>query len=31
MHRVKVYKLTAGGAWDDKGTGLVTVGPMEVR
>ena len=30
MHRVKVYKLNESGAWDDKGTGMVTVGTMEV-
>ena len=30
-HRVKVYKLNDTGGWDDKGTGLVNVGPLEVR
>eukprot|EP00775_Hariotina_reticulata_P003204 gene3204-3481_t len=29
LHRVKLYKLNETGGWDDKGTGLVSVGPME--
>ncbi|KAF8063085.1 smkA [Scenedesmus sp. PABB004] len=29
LHRVKLYKLNESGGWDDKGTGLVSVGPME--
>lgn len=29
-HRVKVYKLNETGGWDDKGTGLVSMGPLEV-
>eukprot|EP00877_Chromochloris_zofingiensis_P013810 jgi/Chrzof1/8683/Cz03g20120.t1 len=28
-HRVKVYKLNETGGWDDKGTGLVSMGPLE--
>lgn len=30
MQRVKVYRLTADGQWDDKGTGKVSVEWMEV-
>jgi hypothetical protein len=30
FYRVKVYKLNETGGWDDKGTGLVSVGPLEV-
>eukprot|EP00882_Tetradesmus_deserticola_P028001 GHRQ01031162.1.p1 GENE.GHRQ01031162.1~~GHRQ01031162.1.p1 ORF type:complete len:462 (+),score=128.54 GHRQ01031162.1:435-1820(+) len=29
LHRVKLYKLNETGGWDDKGTGLVSIGPME--
>ncbi|KIY96623.1 putative Serine/threonine-protein phosphatase 4 regulatory subunit 3 [Monoraphidium neglectum] len=29
FYRVKVYKLNETGGWDDKGTGLVSVGPLE--
>ena len=29
--RVKVYRLNETGGWDDKGTGLASVGPLEVR
>ena len=31
MQRVKVYRLTSEGQWDDKGTGQVSVEYMEVR
>lgn len=31
FHRVKVYSLTADGGWDDTGTGLVSLEPLEVR
>ena len=31
FYRVKVYKLNETGGWDDKGTGLASVGPLEVR
>ena len=31
MQRVKVYRLTSEGQWDDKGTGQVSVEWMEVR
>ncbi len=30
MQRVKVYRLTSEGQWDDKGTGQVSVEYMEV-
>jgi len=30
FHRVKVYSLTADGGWDDTGTGLVSLEPLEV-
>ena len=30
MQRVKVYRLTADGQWDDRGTGRVSVEWMEV-
>jgi hypothetical protein len=30
-YRVKVYKLNETGGWDDKGTGLVSVEPLQVR
>jgi hypothetical protein len=30
FYRVKVYKLNETGGWDDKGTGLASVGPLEV-
>ena len=30
MQRVKVYRLTSDGQWDDKGTGSVSVEYMEV-
>lgn len=30
FYRVKVYKLNESGGWDDKGTGLVSIGPLEV-
>lgn len=29
-YRVKVYKLNETGGWDDKGTGLVSVEPLQV-
>jgi hypothetical protein len=31
FYRVKVYKLNETGGWDDKGTGLASVGPLEVK
>lgn len=31
VHRVKVYKLSEGGEWLDKGTGHISVEYMEVR
>lgn len=31
MHRVKVYKLSGEGTWEDNGTGHISVEYMDVR